>query len=79
MTGMGCTLGWRPIWFYLNIISIINFVFALVTLHNANGQAAILIGTVWLGVAIYVTISMRSKRTRNGSLVNWVEWEPNDS
>ncbi|MCG7844511.1 MAG: hypothetical protein MIO90_03670 [Methanomassiliicoccales archaeon] len=64
MIGIGCMLGWRPIWFYLIVISIINFVFALITLYNANGQAAILIGAFWLGVSIYIMISVQSKRTR---------------
>jgi hypothetical protein len=62
--GLGCLFGWRPIWFYLVIISVINFIVALLVLFNANQGQAMLIALVWLTIAIYVLFAVQSKKTR---------------
>jgi len=64
--GLGCFVGWRPIWFYLAIISVINFVVALFVLLNIdiNNLETVLIGMVWLIIATYVLLSVQSKKTK---------------
>ncbi len=71
--GLGCLIGWRPIWSYLVIISLINFVVALLALLNLNTSqldtninqgVALLIAMAWLGIAIYVLLTVQSKKTR---------------
>lgn len=64
--GMGCLIGWRPIWIYLVIISVINFVFALILLFNTdiNHRETVLISMFWLAVATYVLLTMQSKKTK---------------
>jgi hypothetical protein len=64
--GIGCLYGWRPIWFYLVIISVVNFVFALLALLNASMShyATFLIPLAWLVIAIYVLISVQTKKTK---------------
>ncbi len=64
--GIGCLIGWKPIWFYLVIISIVNFAIALLALLNANLShwEAFLIPMAWLAIAIYVLLSVQSGKTR---------------
>jgi hypothetical protein len=71
--GLGCLYGWRPIWFYLVIISVINFVVSIFALFNMNMShwdsninqwVALLIPIFWLGVATYVLLTMQSKKTK---------------
>jgi len=64
--GVGCLYGWRPIWFYLVIISVVNFVIALLALLNANMShyATFLIPLAWLAIAVYVLLSVQSKKTK---------------
>jgi hypothetical protein len=71
--GLGCLYGWRPIWFYLVIISVINFVVSIFALFNMNMShwdsninqwAALLIPIFWLGVATYVLLMVQSKKTK---------------
>jgi len=62
--GLGCLIGWRPIWYYLVIISVINFVVALIVVHNANQSEAVLIALLWLASAIYVLLALQSRKTR---------------
>ena len=64
--GIGCLYGWRPIWFYLVIISVVNFVIALLALLNANMShyATFLIPLAWLAIATYVLLSVQSRKTR---------------
>ena len=64
--GMGCLLGWRPIWIYLVIVSVINFVLALIIIFNLNmgDREAVLIGIFWLAVATYVLLTVRSSKTK---------------
>jgi len=62
--GLGCLIGWRPIWYYLVIISVINFVVALIVVHNANQSEAVLIALLWLASAIYVLLALQSRKSR---------------
>jgi len=71
--GVGCLYGWRPIWFYLVIISMINFVVALLALLNLNTYQwdmnsnqwwALLIAIAWLAIASYILLTVQSKKTR---------------
>jgi hypothetical protein len=62
--GLGCMFGWRPIWFYLLIISVINFAVATLILLNANQTKAVLLAVVWLAIAIYVLFAVLSRKTR---------------
>ena len=64
--GIGCLYGWRPIWLYLTILSILNFVVASVTLYNAdtNHWGTVIIPLLWLIFAVYVLISMQSRKTK---------------
>jgi len=62
--GLGCLYGWRPIWFYLVIISVINFVVALAVLLNANLWQAVLFALLWFAIAIYVIFAVLSRKTR---------------
>jgi hypothetical protein len=71
--GVGCLIGWRPIWLYLVIISLINFVVALLALLNLNTSqfgmninqwVALLIAAAWLGIAIYVLLTVQSRKTK---------------
>ena len=64
--GFGCLYGWRPIWFYLTIISVVNFVIALLALLNANMShyATFLIPLAWLVIAIYVLLSVQTKKSK---------------
>jgi hypothetical protein len=64
--GLGCLYGWRPIWFYLVIISLVNFAIALLALLNANTShwEALLIPMAWLVIAIYVLLSVQSRKTK---------------
>jgi hypothetical protein len=71
--GLGCLYGWRPIWLYLVIISIINFVVALLALlnidmnqwnSNGNQWVALLIAMAWLAIAVYVLLTVQSKNTK---------------
>jgi hypothetical protein len=64
--GFGCLYGWRPIWFYLVIISLVNFAIALLALLNASMShyATFLIPLAWLVIAIYVLISVQTKKTK---------------
>jgi hypothetical protein len=62
--GLGCLYGWRPIWFYLVIISVINFVVALAVLLNANLWQAVLFAMLWFAIAIYVIFAVLSRKTR---------------
>jgi hypothetical protein len=64
--GFGCLYGWRPIWIYLTILSILNFVVAVVALYNAdtNHIGTVIIPLLWLIFAVYVLISMQSRKTK---------------
>jgi hypothetical protein len=71
--GLGCLYGWRPIWFYLVIISVINFVFALLALLNINMDPwnssvkqweALLIAMAWLAIAIYILLTVQLNKTK---------------
>lgn len=64
--GVGCLYGWRPIWFYLVIISVINFLVALIALLNANfnNWDTMPILVVWFAISIYVLYSVQTKKTR---------------
>jgi hypothetical protein len=71
--GMGCLYGWRPVWLYLVIISVINFVIALFALlnmnmshwdSNINQWVALLIPIFWFSVATYVMLTVQSKKTK---------------
>lgn len=66
IVGIGCLYGWRPVWFYLIIISTINFVIALFVILNVDQSNLrdVIIGWVWLVIAAYsllVTISNKSR------------------
>lgn len=65
--GFGCLIGWKPIWFYLVIISIVNFAIALLALLNANMShwEALLLPMAWLVIAAYVLLSVQSRKTRD--------------
>ena len=64
--GVGCLSGWRPIWFYMVIISVVNFLVALVALLNANynNWDTIPILLIWLAISIYVMISVQTRKTK---------------
>jgi hypothetical protein len=64
--GLGCLHGWRPIWLYLVIISVINLVVALVALLNTNMNqwGTALIGMVWLVFVTYVLLTVQSKKIK---------------
>jgi hypothetical protein len=62
--GVGCLLGWGPIWVYLVIISVINFVFSVVALLNAIvNQLSVLIPIFWFLMATYVLFTVQSRKT----------------
>jgi hypothetical protein len=64
--GFGCLFGWRPIWFYLVLVSLVNFFFATVILFNTdtNQLKSLIIGAFWFALTTYVLISVQSKTTR---------------
>jgi hypothetical protein len=64
--GIGCLYGWRPVWFYLVIISVINFVIVLFVLYNTDHAQLrnLAVGTFWLAVATYVLLAVHSRKTR---------------
>ena len=64
--GVGCLYGWRPIWFYLVIISVINFLVALIALLNANfnNWDTMPMLVVWFVISIYVLYSVQTRKTR---------------
>jgi len=64
--GIGCIIGWRPIWFYLAAISVFNFVVALMNLFNADKQLSesVLIDMALLFMAMYIIFMVFSKKTR---------------
>jgi hypothetical protein len=64
--GLGCLYGWRPIWFYLVIVSLINFFFAVVVLFNTdtNQLKSLTIGAFWFVITAYVLIEVQSRTTR---------------
>jgi hypothetical protein len=64
--GIGCLYGWRPIWLYLTVFSLINFAVALVALVNADTShlTTVVIPLLWLIFAIYVLISMQLRKTK---------------
>jgi hypothetical protein len=64
--GFGCLYGWRPVWFYLTILSLIDFVVALIALVNADTThwGTVAIPLLWLVVAIYILISVQSRKTK---------------
>jgi hypothetical protein len=64
--GIGCLIGWRPIWLYLTILSVLNFVIALVALTRADAShlSTLIIPLVWLLIAIYVLVSVQSRKTK---------------
>ncbi len=66
MIGIGCMFGWRPVWYYLVIISVINFLIALFVFYTTDPTQVknFIIGMFWLGVSAYVLIMIQSKRTK---------------
>lgn len=66
LIGISCMLGWRPVWFYLVIISFVNFLVAVYVLYNTdpNQVRNLMIGMFWLGVATYVLLMVQSKQTK---------------
>ncbi len=66
LIGIGCMLGWRPVWFYLVIISFVNFLVAVFVLYNTdpNQVRNLMIGMFWLGVTTYVLLMVQSKQTK---------------
>lgn len=64
--GWGCLSGWRLIWPYLVIISMINLMVALLALLNIdmNLWGTLLIPMIWLVIAIYVLITVLSEKTK---------------
>jgi hypothetical protein len=64
--GIGCLIGWRPIWIYLVIISVINFVVGLLTLLSVDRDlwGPILTAGAWFLIATYVMLTLQSKKTR---------------
>jgi hypothetical protein len=64
--GFGCLYGWRPIWLYLTVLSVIDFVVALTALVNADTSHVwtVLIPLVWLVIAIYILVTMQSRKTK---------------
>ena len=69
--GLGCLAGWRPVWFYLIIVSVINLVVAMIALLNTavlnadlNQLWAVLISAVWFGLAVLVLRSMLTNKTK---------------
>ena len=62
--GIGCLYGWRPIWFYLILISIINFVFAMIAILNASGWGTLLIGIFWLALSVLVLFTLQTRTTK---------------
>jgi hypothetical protein len=64
--GIGCLNGWRPVWFYLVIISVINFLVAAFVLYNTdlNQHKNVLIALFWLAVAGYVLLAVQSRKSR---------------
>ncbi len=64
--GVGCLYGWRPIWFYLLIVSVANFAVATIALLNTDvgSWQAMLIDAVWFVLAVFVLLSGFSRGTR---------------
>ena len=64
--GFGCLYGWRPIWLYLTVLSLINLAVAFVTLINADTShwGTVVIPILWLLFAIYVLVSMQTRKTK---------------
>jgi hypothetical protein len=64
--GFGCLYGWRPIWLYLTVLALIDVVVALTTLVNADTShiGTVVVPLLWLIVAVYVLVSMQSRKTK---------------
>ena len=64
--GIGCLYGWRPVWFYLIVISVIDFMItAFVLLHtDANNQKNLVLAVLWLAIAIYGLLVVQSRKAR---------------
>ena len=64
--GIGCLNGWHPVWFYLILISVVNFVVATFVLYNtdSSGQKNLLMAGVWFAIAAYGLWVVQSKKTR---------------
>jgi hypothetical protein len=64
--GFGCLYGWRPIWLYLTVLSVIDFAVALIALSKADTShvTTVVIPLVWLIIAIYVLVSIQSRKTK---------------
>jgi len=64
--GIGCLYGWRPVWFYLIVISVIDFMItAFVLLHtDANNQKNLVLALLWLAIAIYGLLVVQSRKAR---------------
>jgi hypothetical protein len=64
--GIGCLYGWRPIWLYLTVLSLINFVIAFFALMNADTGhiMTVLIPLALLAWAVYVLVSMQTRKCK---------------
>lgn len=64
--GFGCLYGWRPVWLYLTVLSVIDVLVALTALVTADTShvLTVLIPLVWLVIAIYILVSMQSRKTK---------------
>jgi hypothetical protein len=64
--GIGCLIGWRPVWLYLTVLSVLNFAIALVALIKADAShlSTVIIPLVWLLIAIYVLVSIQTKKIK---------------
>ena len=65
--GIGCLYGWRPVWFYLIVISVISFVVAAFVLYNsdAGDQKNLLLAGLWFAIAAYGLVVVQSRKARN--------------
>ncbi|HEY3420649.1 MAG TPA: hypothetical protein VGK23_08870 [Methanomassiliicoccales archaeon] len=64
--GIGCLIGWRPVWLYLTVLSVLNFAIALVAFSRADAShmSTVIIPLIWLLIAIYVLVSIQSRKTK---------------
>ena len=64
--GIGCLYGWRPVWFYLIVISVIDFMITAFVLYHtdASNQKNLVLAVLWLAIAIYGLLVVQSRKAR---------------
>jgi hypothetical protein len=64
--GIGCLYGWRPVWFYLIVISAINFMIAAFVLYytDAGNQRNLILAGIWFAIAAYGLLVIQSRKAR---------------